>query len=308
MAEVFVAQDAELNRMVAIKEIARGDDHPDTRARFLLEAEITARLEHPGVVPIHGLGHYADGRPFIAMRFIRGESLKEAIDRSYVETGASGHEQLLQLRQLLRRFLDVCQTIDYAHNRGIVHRDIKPTNIMLGPFGETIVIDWGLAKPMDRTGSEPIENSAGGALRPQRSLSKEEVLGMVIGTPGYIGPEQARGDLNRMGPTSDIYSLGATLYTILTGRSPVEGSSAHERLSRAIRGDFLPPRIVNERVPRPLEAICLKAMSLRPEDRYPSARALSEDIERWLADEPISAYRESWLRRVWRYLRHTRIW
>ena len=149
LGEVFVAEDAELNREVALKEIqgAHADD-PASRGRFLLEAEITGGLEHPGIVPVYGLGTYADGRPFYAMRFIRGDSLKEAIERFHKADPPAGTRasRALALRQLLRRFVDVCNAVAYAHSRGVLHRDLKPGNIMLGKYGETLVVDWGLAK------------------------------------------------------------------------------------------------------------------------------------------------------------------
>ena len=154
LGEVFVARDEELHREVALKQIQdRYADHPESRSRFLLEAEITGGLEHPGIVPVYGLGHYPDGRPFYAMRFIRGDSLKEAIEQFHRADGQPGRdpgERALALRQLLRRFVDVCNAIAYAHSRGVLHRDLKPGNVMLGPYGETLVVDWGLAKPIGR--------------------------------------------------------------------------------------------------------------------------------------------------------------
>jgi serine/threonine protein kinase len=165
LGEVFVAQDEELHREVALKEIQdRFADDPQSRARFLLEAEITGGLEHPGIVPVYGLGAYGDGRPFYAMRFIRGDSLKEAIARFH--NGASrgpqptdrqptDGERTLAFRQLLGRFVDVCNAVAYAHSRGVLHRDVKPGNVMLGKYGETLVVDWGLAKPVDRPESAP---------------------------------------------------------------------------------------------------------------------------------------------------------
>ena len=153
LGEVFVARDEELNRDVALKEI-RGEhaDNKDSRGRFVLEAEITGGLEHPGIVPVYGLGQYADGRPYYAMRFIQGDSLKEAISAFHSEqnANASDSERSLQLRKLLGRFIDVCQAIGYAHSRGVLHRDLKPGNIMLGKYGETLVVDWGLAKVKGR--------------------------------------------------------------------------------------------------------------------------------------------------------------
>src|SRR5690242_14083460 len=150
LGAVFVALDSELNREVALKQILDVHaDEPTSRQRFLLEAEVTGGLEHPGIVPVYGLGTYADGRPYYAMRFIRGDSLKEAIERFHADESlrADPGRRSLELRQLLRRFVDVCHAIDYAHSRGVLHRDIKPANIIVGDHGETLVVDWGLAKP-----------------------------------------------------------------------------------------------------------------------------------------------------------------
>ena len=153
MGQVYVAHDEELRREVALKEIqSQHADRKDSRARFLLEAEITGGLEHPGIVPVYGLGQYADGRPYYAMRFIRGDSLQSAIKEFHkAESGERDPgERTLELRKLLGRFIDVCQAMQYAHDRGVLHRDLKPGNIMLGKYGETLVVDWGLAKALGR--------------------------------------------------------------------------------------------------------------------------------------------------------------
>jgi len=293
LGEVFVAKDEELNREVALKEIQnRHADNPASRARFVLEAEITGGLEHPGIVPVYGLGTYADGRPFYAMRFIRGDSLKDAIDRYYKEDGQKRDpgERAVEFRKLLGRFVDVCNAIAYAHSRGVLHRDLKPGNIMLGKYGETLVVDWGLAKSI---GVKDVKSTEETPLQPSaQSGTAETVAGSAIGTPQFMSPEQAAGRLDQLGPASDVYSLGATLYVLLTGNPPFRDTDVGQMLNKVQRGDFPRPSQMRRDVPRPLDAICLKAMSLRPEDRYTSPRALADDVEHWRADEPVTAYRE----------------
>jgi serine/threonine-protein kinase len=304
LGEVFVACDEELHREVALKEIqGRHADHRDSRTRFVLEAEITGGLEHPGIVPVYGLGHYADGRPFYAMRFIRGDSLQQAVEAFHKADvpGRDVGERTLSLRQLLGRFVDVCQAIAYAHSRGVLHRDLKPGNIMLGQYGETVVVDWGMAKA--GSGADLAANSAEGPLRPVMASNTEPTrMGSVVGTPEFMPPEQAAGRLDHLGPASDVYSLGATLYCLLTGKAPFEAKEDGALLQRVQKGDFPAPRQVKRNTPAALVAICLKAMALRPEDRYASARALADDIEQWLADEPVSAWSEPLAVRLRRWL------
>src|SRR5262249_52334465 len=193
--------------------------------------------------------------------------------------------------KLLTSFVAVCQAIHYAHSRGVLHRDLKPDNIMLGKFGEVLVIDWGLAKPLDRPQADAERSLVDQPLRPAwGSDGGQTVAGSALGTPAYMAPEQAEGGLDQLTQSSDGYSLGATLYCLLTGQAPFGGDKA-EVLQRVRAGDFPPPRAVNAHVPAALEAICFKAMAHVPQDRYPSARNLAEDLEHWLADEPVSAYR-----------------
>jgi tRNA A-37 threonylcarbamoyl transferase component Bud32 len=204
IGEVFVALDQELNREVALKEIQEQHaDDSDCRARFLLEAEITGALEHPGIVPIYGLGQYDDGRPFYAMRFIKGDSLKQAVERFHQAEvpGRDPGERRLALRQLLGRFIGVCNAVAYAHSRGVLHRDIKPGNIMLGKYGETLLVDWGLAKVVGRTDATPnVEEST---FRPSFGSGEAMTqMGSAIGTPAYMSPEQASGRLDKFGPAS----------------------------------------------------------------------------------------------------------
>jgi tetratricopeptide (TPR) repeat protein/tRNA A-37 threonylcarbamoyl transferase component Bud32 len=295
LGEVLVAHDEELRRDVALKRIQPPyADNAENRRRFLIEAEITGRLEHPGIVPVYGLVHDEAGRPSYAMRFIEGVSLKEAIDRFHAPGQASRGlgERRLELRQLLGRFIAVCNTMAYAHSRGVLHRDLKPANIMLGRFGETLVVDWGLAKAFHR---DPGARAAGEtALTPSRLHADDATqMGAAVGTPAYMSPEQAAGQWNIVGPASDIYSLGATLYTLLTGQPPPSRVASL-------------PRHHKKDVPRALEAICFKAMARRPAERYGTALELASDLEQWLADEPVSAYRQPWHQRVGRWMRRHR--
>jgi eukaryotic-like serine/threonine-protein kinase len=295
---VSVARDTELGREVALKEMQ--DDHsvdPVTRGRFLREAEITGGLEHPGVVPVYGLGRRADGRPYYAMRLIRGETLLEAAKK--LARSAPGYT----LRELLTRFVAVCNAVAYAHSRGVIHRDLKPANVMLGPYGETLVVDWGLAKVVGR----PAEPGPGdrvveeGTLLVSGNDGSVTRAGTLMGTPAYMSPEQAAGRLDEQGPATDVYGLGATLYAVLTGQGPIEGCDTTDALERVRQGTWLPPRVVKPSTPKPLDAICRKAMAMRPAERYQSALVLAADVDRWLADEPVSAYRESAGQRVGRW-------
>lgn len=306
LGEVFVAQDLELQRKVALKEIQCDRAHDQvSRTRFVLEAEITGSLEHPGIVPVYGFGHYADGRPFYAMRFISGESLRDAIDHFHSLPSEPRPFHSLPFRALLNRFVAVCNAIEYAHGRGVLHRDLKPANIMLGKYGETLVVDWGLARAQGRSAEEST-GDATGVLALSRSGSAVTEAGSTVGTPAYMSPEQAAGRLDELSPAADVYSLGATLYCLLTGQNPFATLTAREILARVQRGDFLRPRAINAQIPKPLEAICLQAMALVPGDRYASAAALAADVERWLADDSVAAFREPWFERARRWGRRHR--
>jgi eukaryotic-like serine/threonine-protein kinase len=311
VGQVFIAFDTELNRDVALKEIrAHFADDPRYRARFEFEAEVTGGLEHPGIVPVYGLGHTPDGRPFYAMRFIKGNSLKEAIRQFHEaekQSRRDSGQSTLELRELLGRFIDVCDAVAYAHSRRVLHRDLKPGNIMLGKYGETLVVDWGMAKALDQPEVEgPIERSEL-PLKPASGSALELTqAGSAVGTPAYMSPEQASGQLDQLGPRSDVYCLGATLYHLLTGQAPCEAEPVGEVYREILAGEIPRPRSLNPRVAPGLEAICLKALALRPGNRYESAEALKADLERWLADEPVSAWREPFSIRARRWARRNR--
>ena len=303
---VSVAIDNELDREVAFKEIQPAHaDRESSRSQFVLEAEFTGKLEHPGIIPVYGLGRDAVGRPFYAMRFIRGESLADAINRFHDRgrDDADNSRRPLELRELLGRFIDVCDAVGYAHSRSVLHRDLKPANVMLGPYGETMVVDWGLAMLLERPPADAA--SPEGPVRVSKAdcgaLPSER--GAAIGSPLYMPPEQAEGAIDRLGPASDVYGLGAILYEVLTGRPPVAGARIDEVLERVRRGEIVPPRRIEPRVPAGLEAVCLKALAMRPEDRYPSALRLAADIKAWLADEPVSARPEPLGDRIRRWAR-----
>ncbi len=314
LGEVHVAADEELHRNVALKRMREHcvNDRA-ARRRFLNEAEITARLEHPGIVPIYGLVRDEKGEPCYAMRFIEGESLADATKKWH---GADGPPDFggLPFRRLLQSFISICNTVAYAHSKRIVHRDLKPANVMLGPFGETLVVDWGLAREMAGGERPPPEEPLEEDILPSTvnfaaSGSEDRVYtqaGQALGTLGYMAPEQAAGRWNIVGSCSDIYSLGATLYEMLTSQRPIRGGDRLAALQNAQAGQFPAPRQVKADVPRALEAICLKAMALQPEDRYTTAKELAADLEHWLAGEPVAAWREPWAVRARRWVRRRR--
>lgn len=300
LGEVFQASDRELNRTVALKQmLARHAHDPAAQARFLLEAEVTGRLEHPGIVPVYSLGRYPDGRPYYAMRLVEGETLRSAIERFHQPGRArlSGERREIAFRRLLRSLIDACNAVAYAHSRGVVHRDLKPENIMLGPFGETLVVDWGVAKVL---GDDPSITSGVPSPRPEPPLADASMTqpGAVVGTPRYMSPEQAAGDGERVGPASDVYSLGAILYCLLVGHAPVPDGDLPTVLDRVRRGIFPNPRRVSRSVDPALEEVCTKAMALDPADRYATALDLASELEAWLADVRYRAEQEQALSEV----------
>ncbi len=309
LGALYLARDTELGRLVIVKAIraSHSDDH-DSQRQFVNEAAITGQLEHPGIVPIYGFGRDQHRRPYYTMQKIKGTKLSEEI-RQFHEHRANDGGHIKAFQRLLEDFRSVCLTIHFAHSRNVIHRDIKPDNIMVGKFGEVLVIDWGLAKQISAT------DSLSAPARDMPQVDEFEPIavpnafqtrhGAVKGSPIYMSPEQSEGSTAKIGPASDIYGLGATLYQVVTGRPPFEGSS-QEVLLQVKEGKVRPPSQVAADVPLALEAICLKAMQRDPDQRYQTAKDLAEDVECFLAGEPVSAYNEPWTDTVQRWGRRNK--
>ena len=272
MGSVWLAEDTLLKRRVALKVLDLAAPAADLNVRLLREARILAGLEHPGMVPVHDAGTLADGRAFCCMKYVEGQTLAQ-------------HIATLNLPDRLRLLERIAEPLDFAHARGFIHRDLKPDNVMIGAFGEVLVMDWGLAK-VGVTSLEAGETEIATAVQPTQNSLRVTGQGSVLGTRGYMSPEQARGDIE-VDHRTDIFSLGAILTFMLTG-------SASEELPAA-----------SGSVPRPLRAICEKAMAVDPNARYQSAREMTADITHYLNGEPVSAYPEGLVERSARvFARH----
>ena len=299
MGEVWIARDRMLGREIAVKVLRRErDNDPALAARFLHEARITSQLQHPGIIPVYELTEGNGAPAFYTMRFVQGRTLSEAV-RDYHDRRARPEAKRLDLIRLLNAFVDVCQTIAYAHSRGVIHRDLKGENVVLGDFGEVIVLDWGLAKALNESGEE----CAGSDSSADSSLTRSTQFGQLVGTPANMAPEQAHGLRALINERTDIYGLGSILYEILCGRPPHVGESAEEVLANARLGEITSPAVLCRGQPRPLVAICLRAMARNPADRYPLAADLAREVQHWLADEPTNAFRERMPARVGRWCR-----
>ncbi len=290
IGRVWLARDASLSRDVALKELRpeRAGDAA-VRARLRKEALVTGQLEHPGIVPIYELGRRPeDQSPFYTIRCVRGRTLAEAAAGYHQRRGrrAAGP---LDLRELLGAFAGVCNAVAYAHSRGVLHRDLKPQNVVLGDYGEVILLDWGLARLISQADAE---GEAAGPPVKCDGDGEGTWHGQVLGTPAYMAPEQAEGRLDQLGAATDIYGLGAILYEILTGRPPFTGTETTAVLRQVIHQPPAGPRSLVAQTPAALEAVCLKALAKKPAARYGSAKELAGGVQRWLADEPVRAYRE----------------
>ncbi|MDX1968665.1 MAG: serine/threonine-protein kinase [Planctomycetaceae bacterium] len=295
--------DDSLHRETIVKFLGdKAVDDPTLVAQFQIEAEITGKLDHPGVVPVYGVGENWNGRPFYVMQLVKGQELTEAIREFHAsEPWPPFHpHKRKSLLMLIEHLVDACNTVAYAHDVGIVHCDIKPANIMIGKYGETFVLDWGLAAAFERTTTFANPETS---MRP-RSATGSTSSGKRGGTFGYISPEQL--SVNQLiTPKSDVYSLGATLYHILTGAPPFNGRDPDVE-AKIQAGQFVAPRTCLRRVPRALEAICLKAMSLQPYQRYATAKHLATDLNNWLRDEEVDAAPDQIVHRLARFARRHR--
>lgn len=306
MGVVYEAYDRELGRQVALKELQeRFVDNEVFRLGFGREAEITGRLEHPGIAPIYSYGEYADGRPYYAMKLVAGERLDQAIERYHQQrhgkTVGRSEFHSLEFRALLGHISYLSNTIEFAHKKGYIHRDIKPSNVHIDRLGETVLLDWGLAKTLDPDDVTNKLSNFGEISNDKKGISS---VGGVVGTLSYMSPEQAAGaDIS---PASDVFSLGATLFHALIGEpafAKKKGESNSDAAIRITEGDWESVAIRNSNIPNPLIAICEKAMSVEKSKRYQSAGDLAEDLNRYLAFEPISAWRESTSEKMRRWVR-----
>jgi serine/threonine protein kinase len=304
MGVVLRVWDDELKRHLAMKLMRPGEPgatpatDASTVGRFLDEAQVTAQLEHPGIVPMHELGLDETGSLYFTMRLVKGSDLGAVL--ALARSGAEGWNQTRALGVLLK----VCEALAYAHSKGVIHRDLKPANVMVGRFGEVYLMDWGLAKVLgveERAHAAPREASAIDDIRSERSAAAtpgSPLLtrsGHALGTPAYMPPEQARGDLAAMGPHSDVYSMGAILYHALTGHAPYAESARtlepHQVLARLLREAPARVETLAPGQPPELIAICAKAMARAPAERYPSVAELADDLRAYLEHRVVKAHR-----------------
>lgn len=273
MGRVFAGRDVRLSRPVAIKMLRQA--HPSSAARFEQEVLLAARLQHPGIVSVYDAGFWPTGEPFLVMKLVLGRSFDRVI---------ADAETMADRLALLPNVVAVADALAYAHDQGIVHRDLKPSNIIVGAFGETVVLDWGLAKDLRASTSATTVGEA--APMPGAAHEGTTLQGTVLGTPAYMAPEQAAGEA--VDVRADVYALGAILYQTLSGLAPAASNDG---------APYAPLPRLEPHVPRDLQAIISQAMSAQKSDRYPSAFEMAEDLKRFLSGHLVRARRRSWLGR-----------
>ncbi len=310
MGKISLVHDTHLGRDVALKQLLQSHIMPGTEAgapttailtipiiaRFLQEARITGQLEHPSIIPVYELGYRADGSLYYTMKLIRGQSMHD-----FLKEAKTLNDRL----PLLTHFLDLCQAISYAHSRGVIHRDLKPMNLMIGEFGETVVIDWGIAKVRgeDDIHARGLEATVTAMRVSSAEATAKTMYGQTIGSPYFMPAEQAMGRTDLIDERSDIYSLGAVLYTILSGKMPYAGNNVREFMGKVGQVEPKPVRMLEPDVRPELAAICHKAMALVPENRYQSAKELTEEIQKYLSGGMVDAYTYSSVEMAKRFIK-----
>ena len=314
MGEILAAHDPAIRRGVAMKVMLSQDSREDV-LRFIEEAQVTGQLEHPGIVPIYELGVDERDQPFYTMKFVQGVTLKSVLDQV-----AAGHAETIRrypLVQLLTVFQKVCDAMAFAHAKGVIHRDLKPANIMVGAFGEVVVMDWGLAKVLGR-GAEGAGEGGVVSMRADEGEFGSTMAGSVMGTPHYMAPEQASGDTAAIDARTDIFALGGILYHMLALRTPVTGKSVPELLDKLMRGDIPPPVSLNKggavrlphcpggRIPESLSAVAMKALAHEQNDRYQRVEDLQQEITKYQAGFATTAERAGLRKRTMLFMKRHR--
>ena len=316
VGEVLLVEDRDLERSVAMKRLLPqpgGTVAEDTLARFLREAQTTGQLEHPNIVPVHDVGLDAQGQLYFTLKYVRGLSMRQVIRgrqrNDHVEKGGPLFRDAYPARKMIEILIGVCQGIAFAHSKRVIHRDLKPENVMLGKFGEVLVMDWGLAKTLTPATRQEIDSAKTVLMGSPSAEASMTMDGAIAGTPAYMAPEQAEGRIRELDERTDIYALGAMLYEILSGHAPYEGADVMEILRRVQKGP--PPRLAAgapgfQPIPRELKAICEKAMRRDPAERYRSAAAMLHDLEAYLDNRSVTACPDTALQRLGKWARRNR--
>lgn len=301
MAKIFEVWDGDLRRHLAMKVLnPKYCRSARARQRFIAEAQAMAQLQHPNIIPVHEIGQTPQNAPYFTMDIVRGHTLDEVT--KHLLAGDEDFKKLYPRRRILQIFLKICEGVAYAHSKGVIHRDLKPQNIMVGAFGQVYIMDWGLAKFLK-------SNPTSGVWTDKQENAWMTQEGAVVGTPSYMAPEQARGEIEKVDERSDVYSLGAILFEMLTWQPPFQASTVEQAYQLVLQGktpyaeDFnLSPSPIG----RELCAIIAKAMSKSRNVRYPAVVALKNDVNRFLNGEAIQAMPETPWKRSWRYLSKNR--
>lgn len=305
MGAVLSTVDQDIRRKVAMKVMLPKDSSKTPKVkRFLDEAQITGQLEHPNIVPVHEIGIDEESKIYFTMKLVQGEDLETIIARC--EENAEDYLEKFSLGNLIQVFMKLCDGISYAHSKQVIHRDLKPENIMIGSFGEVLVMDWGIAKVMGQKDFLFEEEPFGADDRLKHTKTME---GIVLGTPAYMSPEQARGQISELDERSDIFSLGAILYKILTFHAPYEGETLMAILKKAQKHEFVSPdmRLPQRNIPPELNAICMKAMACEKENRYASVLDLKKDLQLYLDGKSVSAKKDSLLVKSKKWIQRNKI-